>query len=190
MKKLIPTLGLFCTLISAPSFAETGYTLDPKLSNVTFATIKKQFVVEPASIKPLSGGLTEEGQFAILLDVKSVSTGVAIRDQRLNELYFESMTFPEVKISGKVEPSMLSGDPKRTTIAAEVTLHGVTKTIDFPVLIVPSEELVMVSSASTIIVNGADFGISTDNLNKLSATVGGLAISDKIPLSFNLLFDK
>lgn len=48
----------------------------------------------------------------------------------------------------------------------------------------------MVSSASTIIVNGADFGISTDNLNKLSATVGGLAISDKIPLSFNLLFDK
>ena len=117
MKKLIPTLGLFCTLISAPSFAETGYTLDPKLSNITFATIKKQFVVEPASIKPLSGGLTEDGQFSILLDLKSVSTGVSIRDQRLNELYFESMTFPEGKISGKVDPEMLSGDPKITTLS-------------------------------------------------------------------------
>lgn len=190
MKKLIPTLGLFCTLISATSFAEMGYTLDPRLSNVTFATIKKQFVVEPASIKPLSGGLTEEGQFSILLDLKSVSTGVSIRDHRLNELYFESMTFPEVKISGKVDPAMLTGDPQNTTIAAEVTLHGVTKTIDFPVMVVPSEGFVMVNSTSTIIVNGADFGISTENLNKLSATVGGLAISDKVPLSFNLLFDK
>ncbi|MFS1490432.1 YceI family protein [Vibrio splendidus] len=190
MKKLISTFGLLCTVISAQSFAETGYTLDPNLSNIAFATIKKQFVVEPASIKPLSGGLTEEGQFSILLDLKSVSTGIAIRDQRLSELYFDSMTFPEVKISGKVEPSMLSGDPKRTTVAAEVTLHGVTKTIEFPILVVPSEGLVIVNSASTIIVNGADFGISTDNLNKLSATVGGLAISDKIPLNFNLLFDK
>ncbi|MEZ9702484.1 YceI family protein [Vibrio sp. 10N.261.46.E12] len=190
MKKLISTLGLLCTVISAQSFAETGYTLDPNLSNITFATIKKQFVVEPASIKPLSGGLTEEGQFSILLDVKSVSTGIAIRDQRLSELYFESMTFPEVKISGKVEPSMLTGDPQRTTIAAEVTLHGVTNTIAFPVVVVPSDGFVMVSSASTIIVNGADFGISTENLNKLSATVGGLAISDKTPLSFNLLFDQ
>lgn len=190
MKTLISALGLFCTLISAPSFSETGYTLDPKLSNITFATIKKQFVVEPASIKPMSGGLTEEGQFSIVLDLKSVSTGVAIRDQRLNELYFESMTFPEVKVSGQVESSMLSGDPKRTTVAAEVTLHGVTRTIDFPVIVVPSSGFVMVSSASTIVVNGADFGISTENLNKLSATVGGLAISDKIPLSFNLLFDQ
>ena len=190
MKKLIPTLGLFCTLISAPSFAETGYTLDPKLSNVTFATIKKQFVVEPASIKPLSGGLTEDGQFSILLDLKTISTGVSIRNQRLNELYFESMTFPEVKISGKVNPEMLSGDPQITTIAAEVTLHGTTKTIDFPVMVVPSEGFVMVNSTSTIIVDGADFGISTENLNKLSATVGGLAISDKVPLNFNLLFDK
>lgn len=108
MKKLISTFGLLCTVISAQSFAESGYTLDPKLSNITFATIKKQFVVEPASIKPMSGGLTEKGQFSIVLDLKSVSTGVAIRDQRLNELYFESMNFPEVKISGKVEPSMLS----------------------------------------------------------------------------------
>ncbi|MFA0140785.1 YceI family protein [Vibrio kanaloae] len=190
MKKRIPTLGLFCILISAPSFAETGYTLDPKLSNVTFATIKKQFVVEPASIKPLSGGLTKDGQFSILLDLKTVSTGVSIRDQRLNELYFESMTFPEVKISGKVDPSMLSGNPKNTTIETEVTLHGVTKTIDFPVMVVPSEGFVMVNSTSTIIVNGADFGISAENLNKLSATVGGLAISDKVPLNFSLLFDR
>ncbi|CAH6836781.1 YceI domain-containing protein [Vibrio chagasii] len=190
MKKLLTTIGLLCTVISAQSFAESGYTLDPKLSNVTFATIKKQFVVEPASIKPSSGGLTEDGKFSIVLDLKSISTGVSIRDQRLNELYFESMNFPEVKISGSVEPSLLTGEPQNTTIAAEVTLHGVTKTIDFPVIVVPSDGFVMVNSTSTIIVNGADFGISTDNLNKLSATVGGLALSDKVPLNFNLMFDK
>ncbi len=62
-EKLIPTLGLFCTLISAPSFAETGYTLDPKLSNVTFATIKKQFVVEPASINLYLVGLLKTVNF-------------------------------------------------------------------------------------------------------------------------------
>ncbi|MEZ9280259.1 YceI family protein, partial [Vibrio cyclitrophicus] len=81
-------------------------------------------------------------------------------------------------------------DPQNTTISAEVTLHGMTKKIDFPVVVIPTDGFVMVNSASTIIVNGADFGISTDNLNKLSATVGGLALSDKIPLSFNLIFEK
>lgn len=190
MKKLISTLGLFYTVISAQSFAESGYTLDSELSNITFATIKKQFVVEPASIKASSGGLTKDGQFSIMLDLKSLSTGIAIRDQRLNELYFESMTFPEVKIAGKIDPSILSSDPQNTTISAEVTLHGMTKKIDFPVVVIPTDGFVMVNSASTIIVNGADFRISTDNLNKLSATVGGLALSDKIPLSFNLIFEK
>ncbi len=57
-------------------------------------------------------------------------------------------------------------------------------------MVVSVEGFIVVNSASTIIVDGADFGISTENLNKLSATVGGLAISDKVPLNFNLLFDK
>lgn len=172
MKKLISTFGLLCTFISAQSFAESGYTLDPELSNITFATIKKAVCCWACIHQTHVWRSLPKRAVFNSIGLEKRQHGVAIRDQRLNELYFESMTFPEVKISGKVEPSMLSGDPKRTTIAAEVTLHGVTKTIDFPVMVVPSSEFVMVSSASTIIVNGADFGISTENLNKLSGTVG------------------
>jgi hypothetical protein len=46
----------------------------------------------------------------------------------------------------------------------------------------------MVSSLSPVIVGASDFGIPTENLTNLAATVGGIKISDRVPLNLTLTF--
>lgn len=190
MKTITSSVCLALATFSLSSFAAGDYMLDSDLSSVSFATIKKQYVVEPATINTLSGHLTENGQFEIKLDLKSISTGVPIRDTRLNEIYFESMKYPQVTVSGSVDSKMLSGTASRSTVSARVTLYGQSKMVDFPVVIQPGDGHVMVSSSAPVIISAADFSIPAANLSALSETVGGLSLSDKVPVSLTLLFQQ
>ncbi|MUK25700.1 YceI family protein [Aliivibrio fischeri] len=190
MKKIISSLSFALVLISTPSFAADNYLLEPELSSVSFTTIKNQFVVEPATINTLSGELNKSGEFSIDVDLKGISTGIPIRDNRLNELFFESVKYPEVEVSGKVDLSALSNGPKKLVIPAKVTLYGKTKSINFPVVVLEEGNHVMVSSSSAVIIGASDFGIPSENLTKLAATVGGIKISDRVPVSLTLVFKK
>lgn len=55
MKKALSTLAVSLALFSSAPFAADNYTLDPNVSSVSFATIKKQYIVEPATINNLLG---------------------------------------------------------------------------------------------------------------------------------------
>lgn len=188
MNKISSSICLVLSAFSLPTLAAGDYMLNSDLSSVSFATIKKQYIVEPASIRTLSGQLSEEGKFSVNIDLKGISTGVPTRDSRLNEIYFESMKYPQVMVSGTVDSKLLSGAATSTTIPAQVTLYGQSKMVDFPVVIMPSDGKVMVSSTAPVIINAADFSIPAANLSALSETVGGLSLSDSVPVSLTLLF--
>jgi hypothetical protein len=108
----------------------------------------------------------------------------------LNEIFFESVKSPEVKVSGKVDLAALSNGPKKLVIPVQVIMYGKTKSINFPVVILKDNNYVMVSSSSSVIVGAADFGLPSENLTKLAATVGGIKISDRVPVSLALVFKK
>lgn len=190
MNKITSSLCLVLSAFSLPTLATGDYMLNSDLSSVSFATIKKQYIVEPANIRTLNGQLSEEGKFSVNIDLKGISTGVPTRDSRLNEIYFESMKYPQVMVSGMVDSKLLSGAATSTTIPAQVTLYGQSKMVDFPVVIMPSDGKVMVSSSAPVIINAADFSIPAANLSALSETVGGLSLSDSVPVSLTLLFQQ
>ncbi|WP_341663981.1 YceI family protein [Vibrio sp.] len=190
MKKTLTSLSIVCALFSSTLLANDNYDLDTELSSVGFATIKKQFVVESATIDTLSGTLASDGKFDISIDLKGIDTGVQIRNTRLNEVFFESSKFPNVTVSGNVNWSELEEGSHKMTMPAEVTLFGNTKTINFPIIVLKTDDIVMVSSSAPVIISASDFGIPSDNLTKLAALVGGIKISDKVPLTLNLTFKK
>ena len=187
MRKIL-SFGLFLVIVSSPVFASEKFSLDENLSSVSFATIKKQYIVEPARIESLTGGLSESGYFDVTIDLKGVQTGVPIRDSRLADLFFDVVNYPKVKVSGKVNLKEFSNSPVKTVIPADVTLYGKTKKIDFPVTVFNSGDYIMASTNSPVVISGSDFGIPSDNLVKLAASVGGIEISDRVPLNFNLVF--
>ncbi|MFY2507240.1 YceI family protein [Vibrio pectenicida] len=190
MKKLLTTLSIASILFSGVSLASNKYNLETELSSLSFATIKKQFVVEPATIDTLSGALDTDGTFNIAIDLQSIQTGIPIRNTRLNDVFFESAKFPDVNVSGKVNWGELDEGSHKFVIPAQVTLFGNTKSIDFPVVVLKTDNIIMVSSSAPIIISASDFGIPSENLTKLAALVGGISISDKVPLTLNLTFKK
>ncbi|MCL9779981.1 YceI family protein [Vibrio sp. S4M6] len=187
MKKLLSFIGLAAALVSTSSFSSDKYQLDPKLSSINFATIKKQYIVESATINQLAGTLDDKGTFQITVDLNSVQTGVPIRDTRLKEMFFETAKYPSVQIAGNIN---LTKSPKQLSVPAKVTWFGKTLPIDFPVVIVDGDDYVMASSYSPVIINAASFGIPAENLAKLSNAVGGIKISNQVPLNFVLVFKK
>ncbi|CAH1523238.1 YceI-like domain protein [Vibrio owensii] len=190
MRKTLSTLSIALALFSGASFAADNYTLDSKFSSVSFATIKNQFVVEPATIDALKGTLNSEGQFDVSVDLNSIETGIPIRNTRLNEIFFESAKYAPVKVVGKVDWTALGEGSHKLKVPAEVMLFGKTKSVEFPVVVLNAGDTVMVSSSVPVIIGASDFGIPTENLTNLAATVGGIKISDRVPLTLNLTFKK
>lgn len=187
MKK---TLLLSLALLSFQSFATDKFNVETDLSSLSFATIKKQYVVEPATITGLTGSLDEQGRFAVIVPVENVDTGVSIRNERLNSLFFDASENPVIMISGQFDLASLTQPISKMIVPAEVSFYGNKKIFNFPVIITKTDNAIIVSSYTPVIVKASDFSIPAANLTKLAATVGGLALSDTVPVNINLVFKK
>lgn len=75
-------------------------------------------------------------------------------------------------------------------VPADVSFYGNNKTFNFPVIITKTDNSITVNSYAPVIVKASDFGIPAANLTQLAATVGGLALSDSVPVNINLVFTK
>ena len=178
------------SFISTNLYAETGYEIVPERSSLSFSTIKNQYIVETASITPSEGTLDKNGFFSITLPIDSIDTGISIRDERLKSLFFDIKSHSQVHVSGKIDLNLLSNEPELISLPVNVQMYGKVNSIIFPVVIMKSNEHMLVSSYSQRIIHASDFGIPSDNLVKLAATVGGIKISDNVPVSFTLTFGK
>ncbi|GAL15342.1 hypothetical protein JCM19233_6360 [Vibrio astriarenae] len=128
--------SLFAFVHASFSFnalAADSYQVDTDVSSVSFSTIKKQYIVEPAVITGLSGSLDENGKLSVSIPIKNIDTGVSIRNDRLGELFFNIATYPDVDVSAEVPMELMEGDTVITqaTIPASVTMYGKTQTLEF-----------------------------------------------------------
>ncbi|EPE37636.1 hypothetical protein CF66_2342 [Candidatus Photodesmus katoptron] len=187
MKKIYTYITVIMFLfLSKPTFSK--YQLDNSISTISYASIKKQYIVEPATITTLTGSINEEGVFQVNISPLGIDSLNPIRDKRLNELFFQSNKYPNIEVSGKVNLSEIDFMPIKMTIPANITLLGNTKKMQIPLLIIKSKDYLSVSSTNHIIINSDDFSIPIDNLNKLAETVGGIPISNTVPVIVNLIF--
>ncbi|PKH04811.1 YceI family protein [Moritella sp. Urea-trap-13] len=187
MKK---TLLLSLALLSFQSFATEKFNLTTDFSSISFATIKKQYVVEPATMSGLTGSLDEQGRFAVIAPVANIDTGVSVRNERLNSLFFNTTENPVIMVSGQFDLASLTQPISKMIVPAEVSFYGNKKTFNFPVIITKTANAIIVSSYAPVIITASDFAIPAVNLTKLAATVGGLALSDAVPVNINLVFKK
>lgn len=190
MKLSTSSVILAFTLIPSLSFAANKYTVDSDASSISFATIKKSYIVEPATLGGIKGNVDETGHFSITVPFSSLSTGIPIRDERLNDLFFETKNFPMLSVEGTVSMSDLdkSNALLQQAIPAKVTLFGNTQDVTLNMNIIKSEDDIFAFTYKPVIINGATFGIPEENLKKVAETVGNIAISDTVPVNVNLIF--
>ncbi|WP_415892445.1 YceI family protein [Neptuniibacter sp. PT8_73] len=190
MKKLvaIASLALFSTVASA------DWTLSQQDSDFSFSSIKKAKVLENHSFKQFSGGIDAAGKATLTLDLASVTTGIEIRDERMQNMLFETGKFAQANFTAQVDVNQIEkqavGSIQPQTITGKLSLHGVEKEITAQVNVVKlADNKVLVSTAQPITINAADFALDS-GVTALKEIAKLPSISFAVPVSFNLAFTK
>ena len=182
---LITCLAIF------PAFSQ--WQLNQDLSQLSFVTIKKQHIAENQSFKRFSGQVLNE-KIVITIDLASVNTNIAIRDERMKEYLFNVSTFSsatfKADINEKVINAIKVGQSQRLSIAGEIDLHGFKQQVQAEVLVAKlSKTSMLVTSLQPLLIKAKDFAL-IDGINKLKELAGLPSIGYTVPLSFVLTFNQ
>jgi len=180
--------AVFISLMSASAFAD--WTLDNEQSTVSFVSVKKGTVMESHHFKTLTGHVSDVGKFSLNIDLSSVDTSIAIRDQRMNEHLFETAKFSQATISGLVPSSLLSSlkanNTTKTTLSSQLSLHGQTVPVTLVVSVTKlTDGSLLVASVKPVIIKATDFDL-VKGIEKLRQLAGLPSISTTVPVSFVL----
>ncbi|WP_169749001.1 YceI family protein [Gynuella sunshinyii] len=187
INKLCLATGL---LISTTTFAAESWTLDKELSTISFQSTKNGAVVENHTLKPSNGSISATGEVTVNIALDSVQTGIDIRNERLREILFQTTTFPLASIQQTVN---LSDYPEGTvtikTMDAQLSLHGMEKTISLKLAVLKTGKTIQVSSVEPVLLNAADFGLD-GGINQLKDIAKLNSIAQMVPVSVTLVFEQ
>ncbi len=188
MKKII---FIALLMLSQPALAE--WVLDQRSSIINFTTTKNSSKTEVQTFNKITGNINSK-RAVLSVDLNSVDTGIAIRDTRLRELFFDVMDFPVARVRLNVNKARLDklkqGQRKVLQLDAVIDLHGLQKTIPVKVQIVAfAKGKVLVTTKEPLIVDLKDFNLLAGS-EALRAIAKLTSINTAVPVTFNLFFTK
>jgi len=177
---------------SSAAGSANQWTLDATNSYLNFATIKNTHTLEVHNFTRLSGGIANNVA-SLNIDLTSTNTGIELRDQRMRDLLFQTISFPGAAVTVTLPANLLSGlaagASTDAAISAELDLHGVKNTIATTVSVQRlSATRVVVQSLAPILIKAPDYALA-DGVEALRAAVGIASISTAVPVDFTLVFD-
>jgi polyisoprenoid-binding protein YceI len=178
---------------SSSSIAAPAWTLNTTDSYLNFATTKNTHNLEVHNFTALSGDINGAGVATLTIDLATVNTGVALRDQRMRDLLFETATYPTATVTVTIPANLIGslavGQLAATDISASLNLHGVTGSITTKVSVQKlSASRILVQSLAPVLVKAGDYSL-TNGVEALRAAVGIASISVAVPVDFALVFD-
>lgn len=150
-------------------------------------------MVETHSFTGISADISTANVATLTIDLNTGSTGVALRDQRLRELLFETGTYPTATFTVSIPSTLISGlavgQSTQASISGTLNLHGVSGTVATTVSVQKlSNSKVIVQSLAPVLVKAGDYSL-TAGVEALRAAVGIASISVAVPVDFTLVFD-
>ncbi len=186
--------GGLLTTGAAHAGTHAGWQLNNDLSRLSFVSIKATDIGEVHSFKRLEGTLSDEGEVKVSIDLASVETLIPIRNERMQELLFETGVFPSAAITAKVDARALSqlavGNAQVLAVEASLNLKGASLPVTLQMIAARvSNQRLMVSSLQPVLVSARSVGLS-EGVEKLREIAGLPNISQAVPVSVVLTFDK
>ncbi|MEE4202636.1 MAG: YceI family protein [Halieaceae bacterium] len=190
MNQWIKTLGL-TAMIGASAVAQADWAIAPA-SSLSYVSVKNNAIAENNTISGLSGGLSDGGELTVSIDLTSVDTGVSIRNERMQTMFFEVSKFATAEVSAQLDPAELTaladGKPVQRSVALTLNLHGMEKDLSADVLAVQAGGKIHVTSTRPVLLNAADFGLE-GGVTALREIAGLDAISTAVPVTIHLVLD-
>ncbi len=174
------------------------WTLDGDASSLSFVSVKATQVGEAHKFGSLSGGVSLKtlddgsagGEVNIAVDLTSVNTNIAIRDERMREHLFETAKYPLANVRGHLPVAdflaLPSGSSTRSTLKLMLDLHGAEVPFAADVLVSRlSDSRLVVASTTPVVLSVASFDLVA-GVEKLRELAGLPSIAGAVPVSFVL----
>ena len=192
-KSLQTKLAALLAAILFTGVAQAHWSLDNDASSLSFVTVKAEHVAEAHTFDSLSGTIGDDGGVEISIELASVNTMIPIRNERMQEMLFETNLFPDATISGSINLDALTGMDAGSSVARqidfELSLHGQSVALAADVQMTRTGEGVIVSTLKPIIVMADSFAL-TAGVEMLREVAGLPSISRAVPVSFTVVFEE
>ncbi|MBA6392259.1 YceI family protein [Colwellia sp. BRX10-3] len=191
-KALILISLLLVTTVSVPALA--AWKLDNSNSQLSFISVKKATIAENHSFAKLAGNINEQAQVNISVDLASVNTNIAIRDERMKKFVFESETYSTANFTAALDKALLKtleiGEDKKMSISGAVDFHGQQQAVIIDVIVVKlSANKILVNTIKPFFIQADAFGVVA-GINKLKELASLPSIDYVVPVSFSVTFTR
>lgn len=190
--KVFRTIAALMLTMGIAAAAQADWQLDNDQSHLSFVTIKATHIAEVHRFTQLRGSLNAAGQADIEIALASLETNIPIRNERMQQMLFDTDLFPSASITATFDAEMLAGltagDSRMLDISAQLRIKDSSIPVSVPVLAARlNAETLVVTSARPVLVSADSVGL-TEGVEKLREVAGLPSISRAVPVSFVLTF--
>ena len=189
----LKSIFCFVSVFFLASSASAHWELDNNSSTLSFVTVKADHVGEVHTFDQLSGDINDDGSVQITIELASVNTLIDIRNERMQNMLFETNLFPQATISGEIDldavAAMDAGVSQAISVDFDLAIHGEVSSYTADVLVTRTESGVLASTVKPIIVMADTHGL-VSGVEALREVAGLPSISRAVPVSFNVVFEQ
>lgn len=169
------------------------WELNSEQSRLNFVTTKKLHAVESHTFGSLDGLVDSEGLAVLQIDLNSVDTNVALRDQRMRDIFFETFTYPIAEAVTQIDLGSLEalnvGQQRVQALDVNLNLHGITTTLSTSLVFQRLDSrTALVRTNKPVVIDALDFGFA-QGLAELKSLANLSSISSAVPVDLFLIFN-
>lgn len=188
MRRLVFFLLL---IIVQPSIA--GWALINNASSVNYFGSKKK-IIEVNSFSNMDGSISDQGKFALSIDLSSIETNNSRRNILIQDLFFETRNFQEAFLSFDLGNNFLSNKQYnkavKISVSATFMLNGVDQKVNIPLILIRlKNDFVLIKTFEPILLTLTDYNFSS-GLERLRKEESFDNITSQVPVSLNLFFNR
>jgi hypothetical protein len=171
MKKQFTAL-LIASLVIFGVSAQTYITRNGRVTFFSKAPIEN---IEANNNEVTSFLDTQKGEVAFVALIKSFKFQKALMEEHFNENYMESNTFPKANFKGTItdlsKVNFSADGTYPVTVKGDLTIHGVTKSIEAPATVTVSNGMISANSKFNIKVKDYNIKIPSTVVNNIAETI-------------------
>lgn len=190
----LSVLSIAPLLLTSHLSFSAAWNLDNNQSDLYFTSTKNSTIQEKSQFTELAGHIDDNGQANLTVSLSSVDTRIPIRDERLRDILFQTMTFPKAVFTLTIDPKQMEmlndKQPHTLDVDGVLDLHGVKHEIKTNVIAQEiSDTTLQVKNAEPIVLNVDDYNMAA-GVEELKALASLASIDTSVPIDFILTFNK
>lgn len=162
------------------------WVLNKEFSKVSIITTKNNKISEVSEFKSITGKIINNS-LEISIDLNSLETNIAIRNERIRNILFETSSFPTADIHAQLKAEDLNQGVH--TITFDIDLHGVSAIIEAEFLVTEYYSNKIIMLHKPLIIKADMFGLE-QGISTLKDIAHLQSINFTVPVDITLEFQQ